>query len=58
MATAEERALMGMLPYTVLTIIVTLMAVGKNVTLRLMGSLTYYLTVSYTHLTLPTTLQV
>jgi hypothetical protein len=43
MATAEERALMGMLPYTVLTIIVTLMAVGKNVTLRLMGSLTYYL---------------
>ena len=43
MATAEERALMGMLPYTALTIIVTLMAVGKNVTLRLMGSLTYYL---------------
>ena len=35
MAPAEERALMGMLPYTVLTIIVTLMAVGKNVTLRL-----------------------
>ena len=34
---------MGMLPYTALTVVVTLISVGKNVTLRLLGSLTYYL---------------
>ena len=43
MSTPDERALMGMLPYTALTVVVTLIAVGKNVTLRLLGSLTYYL---------------
>ena len=43
MSTPDERALMGMLPYTALTVVVTLISVGKNVTLRLLGSLTYYL---------------
>ena len=43
MSTPDERALIGMLPYTALTVVVTLIAVGKNVTLRLLGSLTYYL---------------